>query len=122
VQVRDVAIELSLDTADVREELEMLIHGNWMTGQVVRVAGGGQNDFVENGQLLERGARAIGRWPADNPYDDLVARLERLISTESDPKKRNKFQQFLDAVKGVGKEVGTELLVAYLKAHAGLPQ
>jgi hypothetical protein len=123
VSVGDIATQTGLDPNDVVSELEMLMSGRYLDASFSQPLTGGDVRpwSLVRARVLERGARKIGRWPTDNPYDDLLSRLDRIISAEPDVEKRTRFERFRDGVLGVGKDVGTELLTAFVKAHAGLP-
>jgi hypothetical protein len=73
-------------------------------------------DFV----LLERGLRTVEVWPSD-PYAALVTVLEDRLETETEPEKRSRIKAFLDGVKGAGRDVGVDIVAAFLRQVAGLP-
>jgi hypothetical protein len=74
-------------------------------------------DFV----LLERGLRTVEVWPSEDPYAALVAMLEERLETETEPEKRSRIKAFLDGAKGAGRDVGVDLVAAFLRQMAGLP-
>jgi hypothetical protein len=74
-------------------------------------------DFV----LLERGWRQVAVWPSDDPYLALVAMLEERLETETESEKRSRIKAFLDGAKGAGRDVGVDLVAAFLRQMAGLP-
>lgn len=71
-------------------------------------------------RLLERGHRATGRWPSDDPFEAFTELLEKQIAQEDDPEQRSKLQAVLGAVIDVGKGTASGLLTAYLKHVAGI--
>jgi hypothetical protein len=71
--------------------------------------------------LLERGLRAVQVWPSKDPYAALVAMLEERLETETEPEKRSRIRTFLDGAKGAGRDVGVDLIAAFLRQMAGLP-
>src|SRR5688572_19150610 len=50
-------------------------------------------------QILERGRRELGQWPADS-YSALVAILEARIEDASDPDERGRLERFRDGLVG----------------------
>lgn len=68
--------------------------------------------------LTERGARAVGLWPSDDPYELLVALLDRQIAAEDSDDERTRLQRLRATVRDVGKGTVTALLVELIKAGA----
>jgi hypothetical protein len=69
--------------------------------------------------LRERGRRALGRWPGDEPLRDLIAVIERLIAS-SEPEERTRLERLRAALLGLGEKVGTAVAIAWAKACLGL--
>ncbi len=63
-----------LDDTDVRVALSRLYDSQYVTGTRLRNAGYGQG--FQNLHLTERGLRAAGVWPNDDPFASLVAALQ----------------------------------------------
>jgi hypothetical protein len=72
-------------------------------------------------RLTERGRRTVGVWPREDSYAAFLQLLEQRIQAEPDQEKRSRLTKFLEGAYGVGREVGTDLLTAWLKATTGLP-
>jgi len=70
--------------------------------------------------LSERGRRAVGQWPSEDPWAGLVDLLGKQIAEEQDPIKRGKLQRFLEGVLSSGKAVGVSVLTKYVEQQAGL--
>jgi hypothetical protein len=47
--------------------------------------------------------------------------LEERLETETEPEKRSRIKAFLDGAKGAGRDVGVDLVAAFLRQMAGLP-
>lgn len=72
--------------------------------------------------LHERGARAVGQWPSDDPYKALLAVLDRRIYDEkTDPETKGKLSRLRESFVDVGQGVGTGVLSSLIRAAAGLP-
>jgi hypothetical protein len=71
--------------------------------------------------LLERGARAVGQWPTDDPYEALLALIdERLLDANLDEETQTKLQRFRNALIDVGKGAAGGLLAALIRSSVGL--
>ena len=71
--------------------------------------------FLENSHLGEKGLRVVGAWPSDDPYDALLALLERKIEATDDPAEKSKLAALRGSVADVGKQVIAGLLVEMAK-------
>ena len=77
------------------------------------------SEYIEL-RLLERGKRAVGEWPNEDPYADLVALLEHRIAEEENPERRSRLQRFLDGLVDAGKDIATAVLSDVVKRQMGL--
>ncbi len=69
---------------------------------------------------LERGRRAVGQWPSEDPFDDFVAVVERMIEREPDEGRRSRLERLREALLSLGQGVGGGLLLEFLKGRLGL--
>jgi hypothetical protein len=74
-----------------------------------RLASGADVLFV-NLQLTERGFRASGVWPYDDPFEDLVRVLNEQINREPDQDRAGRLRRLLSAVVDAGRDVGVGVL------------
>jgi len=58
---------------------------------------------LEEGSLGEKRLRIVGAWPSDDPYEALLALLDRRIETTSDPAERSRLAAFKTSAADVGK-------------------
>jgi hypothetical protein len=118
MSVGEIALETGLDPNVVAVELERLQEAGYVTGPLIKVTSSGDDLsgwFLRNSSLSERGMRALGAWPSDDPYDALVALLERHIATTSDEAKKSKLRALQSSVAEVGKATVAGLLVELAK-------
>ena len=54
-------------------------------------------------------------WPSDDPYEALLALLDRQIAATEDPEKRTKLKALQSSVTEVGKQLIAGLLVEVAK-------
>jgi hypothetical protein len=115
--VGDVADALTADPDAVVTEIDRLAEANYIRGGVEKMMTGGDPRpwFIAHAELAERGARAVGLWPAEDPYDALVALLEQRINEEPDEEHRLSLRKLGSALAGVGKTTGTALLIEWAK-------
>jgi DNA-binding transcriptional ArsR family regulator len=97
--------------------LKRLYESEYITGLDVSTMGSGFE--MMRIELLERGLRATGVWPAD-AYDEFVAAVQDAIARESDPAEKTKLEKLRDAAAGISREVATTLIVDAFKRAAGL--
>lgn len=69
-------------------------------------------------RLTERGRRAVGVWPAEDPGDALLELLAARVAAASSPEERSRLERLFDAAKGLGGTALRELTLAYLKQAA----
>ena len=72
-------------------------------------------------RLRERGRRAVGQWPSEDPFDGLVAVLEARLAEETNAERKGKLGALLDALRGVGRDVAVAVLTDLVKQHMGVP-
>jgi len=113
VNVGTLADDLGFDPMVVVKEVDRLAAAGYLTTSVHKTMTGGDPRpwSVVSPDLGEAGLRAVGAWPSADPYDALVAVLQRSIAAESDPDERSRLQRFASAVADVGKGVVTGVLV-----------
>jgi DNA-binding MarR family transcriptional regulator len=114
----EIAAATSLDPAIVQRSARDLLDANFINGAHLMMGGGVFE--MSNIRLLERGRRAIGQWPSQDPFDNLMHLLEAKIATEKDPEKRSKLERFAGQVGEVGKDIVTGVLTALVRQTAGL--
>jgi hypothetical protein len=108
---------LPLSVIDV--ELRRLIHSNFVSGKYEPVMGSSAS-FLLDPYLTERGARCVGLWPSDDPYELLLELLDKRIAEESDDDARTRWQRIRGTVAEVGKGAVSGLLVELVKVGAGV--
>lgn len=65
--------------------------------------------------LRERGRRVVGQWPSEDPYDELLAIIERRILEADDPQERDRLRRLKNHILDVGKGVVSALLYELLR-------
>lgn len=72
-------------------------------------------------QLLERGRRTVGAWTnEEGGLDAFLDLLAERIDAEPDEAEKSRLTKLREAAQGLGKDVGTSLLTAWLKTVTGL--
>jgi hypothetical protein len=115
----ELASTTGLDEADARRALLALIESGHVS--VTQKLGGNHGPAIMiMPRLREKGRRAVGQWPKDG-YDALVAILEDRIRTTSDGDEKTRLSRFLEAVRGMSRDVLTDVIAAAIKSAGGLP-
>lgn len=70
---------------------------------------------------MERGARTIGMWPTNDPYELLVQLLERHIGEEPNEERKGKLRRLRDDLGDIGKGTVSGVLVELMKLGTGMP-
>lgn len=117
LDVGQLALATGIEKQKVAAAIRALYDAAFLTGNPYSMLDGW---FLIGMRLLEKGRRVIGQWPANDPYDALVALLETQISHEDDQEKRGKLVGFRDALIGVGQGVATDVLAAFVRQAVGL--
>ena len=120
IGVEEVATSAQLEGDEVVRGVLALLDGGYLDGRTLR--GDGRIMAVRGISLRERGRRAVGGWPTET--GGLEAFLELLsdrIDEVVDEEEKSRLRKLRDAAQGVGREVGTAVLVAWAKSVAGLP-
>jgi hypothetical protein len=115
--VDGVAERTSLDIGQTRRTVRGLAEAGFITGNNASTLGGWDLMGI---RLLERGRRAIGQWPTDDLYDELVELLQTQIAEETDPDRQSRLKRLLGAVTDVGKDVAGSVLAAWFREMVGL--
>lgn len=117
ISVADLAEKTGLTTLIVHTELRRLIgEGRYVLGEFELDGLGADpaQGILMGFQLAEEGARAVGVWPAKDPYEALLTILERRIAEAPDEPTRSGWRKVLDGVTKLGGEVGTNVLATAL--------
>jgi hypothetical protein len=116
IEPTPVAAELGADVADVRRSLDRM-DGIFYEGKSMF---GGESGTRMMPRLTERGLRAAGVWPSDDPFAALVTAIEARIAATPDDADRSKLESIRDGLVGAGRDVMVGVLTAYVKGQAGL--
>lgn len=115
--IGQLAEVLDMDPMVLVDEIDRLAGAGYIRGGVHKMMTGGNPTpwFVDQTGLEERGARAVGMWPCEDPYDALLAIIEDAEAGEPDEDRRSRLRKFRDSLQDVGKSVATALLVEWAK-------
>ncbi len=111
-----LAERVELDPSHVAVEVERLIEGGYLSEKLVKPMGG--RDVrpwrISNARLAPAGARAVRLWPSSDPYEALLALLERRVAEAPDEDTRSKLRKVRDTIMGLGRDVGSNLMANVL--------
>ncbi len=115
-QIGDLADRTGLDPRQVVVEVERLIEGGYLSGKLGGPMSGGDVRpwHVSNARLAPAGARVVGLWPSSDPYEALLALLERRLAEAPDEDTRSRLRKVRDTITGLGRDVGSNLLANLL--------
>jgi hypothetical protein len=71
-------------------------------------------------RLRERGRRAVGQWPSEDPAQALIQLLEERVALTEDPVERSRLEKVLGTVRDVGTSVLSGVLRDLLRNAAGI--
>ncbi len=110
IPIGALAERLSLDPGHVAVEVERLIEGGYLSEKLVKPMGG--RDVrpwrISNARLAPAGARAVRAWPSSDPYEALLALLERRLAEAPDEDTRSRLRKVRDTIKGPGPGRGQQ--------------
>jgi hypothetical protein len=119
-----VAETLGCSRSEVQIEVDRLRSGGYLGGDLVQKGDGAGGIVVwdfRRPRLLEKGSRAVGQWPSDDPYDALLSLIEQRLDDETDPETRTKLERLRATLLDVGKGVAGGILGSLIRAGLGLP-
>lgn len=117
VSVAGIAQRVEADVNEVRRTVRALAEAGFVTGFDASTGSGWDLFGI---RLLERGRRAVGQWPTDDPYDQLVKFLQAEIDEEADPERKNRLKKLLFTFTDVGKDVAGAVLASWFRQMLGL--
>lgn len=120
VMIGDLADETGIDADALAIELKRLVEGGYVGGDLGFVMGPLRNGHIAGPVLTERGARAVGLWPSDDPYEAFIALIERQLVDEDDSDTKTKLRKLRDVLGEIGKGTASGLLVALVQASGHL--
>jgi hypothetical protein len=110
-----------MEVDPVAVELKRLVHGGYVGDQLRSNPGASAGSAeLDRPMLYEPGARAVGLWPSDDPYEALLALIERQLAEEGDTETKTKLRKLRETLAEVGKGTASGLLVALIQAGAHL--
>ncbi len=68
----------------------------------------------QHARLAPAGARAVGLWPSSDPYEALLALLDRRVVEAPDEDTRSRLRRVRDTITGLGRDVGSNLIANVL--------
>ncbi|MGH8905984.1 MAG: hypothetical protein ACRD0K_05625 [Egibacteraceae bacterium] len=118
LSVEDIAGVLGQPAQRVQNEVRRLHTSGYLLGKLY--GGHDSNDFLVGPGLSDLGARAVGKWPPNDPYGLLVHLLEQRISSAPNREERSRWQRIRDGVVDIGTSGAGGLVVELTKAMTGL--
>lgn len=117
VMTGNVAERARLELSETRREIRALYEAAFITGHDDSTGSGWDLMSI---RLLERGRRAVGQWPNDDPYLSLVKMIESQIDHEPEGERRARMKKLLGALTDVGSDVAGSVLSAFMQQMLGL--
>ncbi len=115
IGVAELAARTNLSAGMVHAELRRLLAEGYILGVLEGDMGGDPaSELLMDFQLSAEGARAVGAYPSRDPYEALLAILERRIDEAPDEETRSRWRRALDGMKRLGGDVGANLMAGVL--------
>lgn len=73
-----------------------------------------------NIKLEERGRRAVGQWPSENGYDELIRLLDGRLASTDEEDERSSLRRLRDAATDVGRGVVSAVIYDLGRGMAGM--
>ena len=119
IAVGEIAAATNLDARTVGLELGRLFDSGFLEGRYTREYPLEQS-WMTGPTLTERGARATGRWPSNDPAEAMLAIIERKLDAARTPEERSFWQKIKDGFAGVPGSITGGLAVEVAKVVGGL--
>lgn len=118
VSIKDNQEHFDLELDKALKVATRLMKADYIDAKPLETMAGTLDVYVDG--LTERGRRAVGQWPSDDPWASLVELLSQQIEEEQDEAKKGKLVRFRDAVLTGGREVVTSVLTEMAKQQMGI--
>jgi hypothetical protein len=99
--------------------IRALIDGGYLSAEIAEALGGAV--YIYRVRLRAEGRRVVNQWPRGDVADEFLELLDSRIATEDDNAERTRLERLRDGAAGVGREVLTSVLSAWIRAASGLP-
>lgn len=118
ITIGKLAEVVDSDAASVADEVERLIRGGYMTGNLRKLLTGGDPSPwpLVGAKLLERGARVVGMWPPEELYQAILSILDQ-VEQISDQPTRTSLQNLRSAFLNLGANTSAAVLAALISSH-----
>lgn len=116
----DLCASAEVMPEEAKLSIRALMEGRYLTALPVEVAEEWLPIDYQDRRTLERGRRAVGQWPSEDPFESFIATIDRTIDSEPDEDRRTRLEKFRESVTATGKTVATGLLLEFLKQQTGL--
>lgn len=122
ITVGQLADDLELDAMIIANELDRLVDGGYLFGQVVKTQTGGDPRpwFLARRQLGPSGARAVGLWPSGDAGEVLLNVLRALEESTPDPEQKTRLRGAVEALGGMARDLLVDVAASFAKKMAGL--
>lgn len=119
LRARQIQVPAGLTQEQFLIACEALEEGGYIHGKPISRATSLRIDFVIGG-LRERGRRAVGMWPNDDPARALLDALKAASEQTSDPEERTRLRKALKIFGSVSESVLADVTAAMIRQLAGL--
>ncbi len=120
LNVEELSKDLGMPSMTVARSLVLLHDHGFIGGEPVKAMDPKACVAFIEPHLLVAGPRALGEWPSDDPYEELIRVLEERISQETNEQERTRLQRVRDDLYLMGKGAAGALLTSFLQRMAGL--
>lgn len=122
VRVGALADAVGRDPMAVAREVDRLIAAGYLSGRVRKsMTCGDARPWTAMVDLAERGLRVVGSWPSEDPYEALLATLERRLAAATNEEDRSRLRRVRDGLASMAKDVGSNVLASVIvEASKGL--
>ena len=119
VSVAELAAVTGLEATAIALELRRLFDGGYLDGRYERESPA-EESWLMIPTLSERGARAVGRWPSNDPAEAMLTIIERRLEAAGTPEERTFWRKIKDGFAGVPANLVGSLAVEVGKVVGGL--
>ena len=115
-----LADEAGLSEDDAKLAGKALIERGFLMGEYHKAPASFDLAMVYFTGVTEKGARAAGLWPSEDGLEALMAALAEVEARTDDPVKAGKVRRVLEAVGGLGRDLGVEVGASIITKMAGM--
>lgn len=120
IEVDSIAQSMGQDPMRIDAAVRRLYEDGWISASKLDHGSYASQSILIQPRVGARGMRAIGQWPTEDPFKELMTVVERRAEAETDPDEKSKWMSLAERVTDIGSSAIGAVLAEFLKRSAGM--